>query len=72
MPRGHELPRERVAADLRKRIKAGEWKQGEAIDTVATLADHYQVSQGTVSAAIRVLVDEGLLLTRPRWATTVR
>lgn len=72
MPRGHELPRERVAADLRKRIAAGEWKRGEAIPAATDLAGHYQVAVGTVHAAVRTLVDEGLLQTRPRWSTTVK
>jgi DNA-binding GntR family transcriptional regulator len=72
MPRGHQLPRERVAEDLRRRIKAGEWPRGTAIDPVSVLAEHYECSTGTVHAAVRQLVDEGLLETRPRWSTTVK
>jgi GntR family transcriptional regulator len=72
MPRGHQLPRERVAEDLRRRIAAGEWRKGEAIDPVSALADHYECSTGTVHAAVRQLVAEGLLETRPRWSTTVK
>lgn len=72
MPRGHELPRERVAEDLRQRIKAGEWRKGEAIPSAKALAEAYECSTGTIHAAVRELVAEGLLETRPRWSTTVK
>ena len=71
MPRDHQLPSERVTADLRRRIDAGEWRPGEALPSVTDLSAAYRVSRATVSKALRVLVDEGKLVTRARWGTFV-
>jgi GntR family transcriptional regulator len=68
-PRGPERPYEIVAADLRRRIAAGEWQPGEALPTVAALAGHYQVSKATVTRTLRILADEGLVRVVPRWGT---
>ena len=54
------------------RFQAGEWKSGEAIPSASALAEHYECATGTIHAAVRQLVDEGLLETRPRWSTTVK
>jgi GntR family transcriptional regulator len=72
VPRAHELPSERVTADLRARIAAREWQPGEALPTVSELAASYGVSRATVAKAVRVLVDDGLLVTRARWGTFLR
>ena len=69
VPRGPERPFERVAVDLRRRIAAGEWQSGEALPTVAALAEHYQVSKATVTRTLRILADEGLVRVVPRWGT---
>ena len=69
MPRGPERPFEVVAADLRRRIAAGEWQTGEALPTVAALAEHYGVSKATVTRTLRILADEGLVRVVPRWGT---
>jgi GntR family transcriptional regulator len=69
MPRTEELPSDRVAADLRRRIAAGECDHGEALPAVAALAAQYEVSRGAVSRALRVLADEGLVRIVPRWGT---
>jgi GntR family transcriptional regulator len=69
MPRTEEFPSDRVLADLRRRIKAGEWGHGEALPAVARLADDYGVSRGAVSRALRLLADEGLVRIVPRWGT---
>ncbi len=58
-----------VAADLRRRIEADEWEVDEALPSTAALADHYEVSQSTVTRALRTLVGEGLVRTVPRWGT---
>lgn len=68
-PRGPELPRERVSADLRQRLTSGEWQSGQALPPVAELARHYGVSRGTVAAALRTLADEGLVRIVARWGT---
>jgi GntR family transcriptional regulator len=58
-----------VAADLRRRIAAGEWAVDEVLPTTAALADHYNVSQATVTRVLRMLSSEGLVRTVPRWGT---
>jgi DNA-binding GntR family transcriptional regulator len=69
MPRGPERPSETVAASLRQRIAAGEWQPGDALPTVAALADHYDVARATVTRALRTLESEGLIRIIPRWGT---
>ena len=56
-----------IAADLRRRIAADEWAVDEALPTTAALAEHYQVSQATITRVLRLLADEGLIVTVPRW-----
>ena len=68
-PRKPERPSETVAADLRKRIASGEWEHDEALPTTAALAEHYQVSQATITRVLRALAAEGLIRTVPRWGT---
>jgi DNA-binding GntR family transcriptional regulator len=67
--RGPQRPYEIVAADLRRRIAADEWGVDEALPTTAALADHYQVSQSTITRVLRNLAAEGLVRTVPRWGT---
>lgn len=68
-PRKPERPGETVAADLRRRIAADEWAVDEALPTTAALAEHYRVSQATITRVLRVLAGEGLIRTVPRWGT---
>jgi GntR family transcriptional regulator len=56
-----------MADDLRRRIAAGEWAVDEALPTTAALAEHYGVSQSTVTRVLRILAEEGLVRTVPRW-----
>jgi DNA-binding GntR family transcriptional regulator len=69
VPRGPERPSETAAADLRRRIAAGEWAVDEALPTVAALAEHYHVSRSTAARALRTLAAEGLVRIVPRWGT---
>ena len=69
MPRGPQRPYEVVADDLRRRIAAGEWQSGEALPTVAALAEHYGVSRSTVTRVLGILAGEGLVRVVPRWGT---
>jgi len=66
-PRLPRRPSEIVADDMRARIAAGEWARDEALPTSAALAQHYQVSQSTITRAMRALVADGLVYTVPRW-----
>jgi DNA-binding GntR family transcriptional regulator len=44
---------------------------GDQIPSVTDLATTHGVSRATVAKAVRVLVDEGLLVTRQGWGTFV-
>jgi DNA-binding GntR family transcriptional regulator len=61
------LPHQRVKADLRRRLQAGEWEAGTALPSTEELARHYEVAKGTVTRALRDLAAEGLVHTVPRW-----
>jgi DNA-binding GntR family transcriptional regulator len=52
-----------------RRMAAGEWQPGEALPTVAVLAEHYVVSKATVTRTLRIPADEGLVRVVPRWGT---
>ena len=41
----------------------------EALPVTAALAEHYHVSQATITRVLRVLAAEGLVCTVPRWGT---
>jgi DNA-binding GntR family transcriptional regulator len=69
MGRTAERPGERVEADLRRRIAAGEWDSGQALPTVAALAAHYQVSPGVITRTLKRLEADGLVRVVPRWGT---
>ena len=69
MSRGPERPYEIVAVDLRRRIAADEWAVDEALPTTVALAEHYRVSQSTITRVLRILATEGLVRTVPRWGT---
>jgi GntR family transcriptional regulator len=58
-----------VEADLRQRIAAGEWRSGQALPTVAALADHYRVSPGVISRVLKRLEADGLVRVVPRRGT---
>lgn len=52
-------------------IRSGELAPGEQLPTTAVLADRYGVSPATVAKALRVLRDEGLVVTRHGWGSFV-
>ena len=62
-------PGERVEADLRRRIDAGEWRSGQALPSVAALAGHYGVSPGVVARVLKRLEADELIRIVPRWGT---
>jgi DNA-binding GntR family transcriptional regulator len=65
------LPSERLAAEIRRKIESAEWPGGDQIPSVTELAAAHGVSRATVVKAVRVLVDEGLVVTRQGWGTFV-
>lgn len=61
---------EDVADNLREAILRGDLKPGARV-TELGLADEWQVSQGTVRAALKILSAEGLVETLPRRGTFI-
>ena len=70
-PRSPELPSERIAALLRSRIESGGLRPGDQLPPVSALAAEHHVSTATVAKAIKVLRDEGLVISRQGWGTFV-
>ncbi|WP_331726219.1 GntR family transcriptional regulator [Streptomyces sp. NBC_00470] len=59
---GHaEPPFQRVAADLRRRIAAGEWDTGDRLPSRAQLAREYSVGANVLQRAQERLIIEGIL-----------
>jgi GntR family transcriptional regulator len=56
---------------MRRRVQEADWLPGEQVPSLDQLAAEYRVSRATVQRAVRLLVDEGVLATRPRWGTFV-
>ena len=54
-----------VAAIIRARIGQGELKEGDAIPSRLQLQDEYGIARDTAAKALRVLVDEGLVVVVP-------
>jgi GntR family transcriptional regulator len=63
---------ERIAADLRDAIGAGQLAPGAQLPTEGQLAARYSTSLGTVQAAKRLLEAEGLIEGRPGQGSFVR
>ena len=61
----------RVAAELREKIANGELLPGEQVPSLDRLAETYRISRTTARRAVQVLIDEGLVQSRPRWGVFV-
>jgi DNA-binding GntR family transcriptional regulator len=61
----------RVAAELREKIANGELLPGEQVPSLDRLAETYQISRTTARRAVQVLMDEELVVSRPRWGIFV-
>ena len=61
----------RVAAELREKIATGELLPGEQVPSLDRLAETYGISRTTARRAVQVLMDEGLVQSRPRWGVFV-
>jgi DNA-binding GntR family transcriptional regulator len=64
-------PYVRIADDLRAGIAAGRYPVGDALPPAGEIAERYGVAKMTVSNAIAVLRDEGLIQTRQGSRTVV-
>lgn len=56
----------RIAADLERRIAAGEWRPGDQIPSRADLGRQYSVHEQTVRLAVNLLLADGVLESRGR------
>ena len=61
--RDADLAYMRVAEDIAARIGSGELKPGARLRSERDLAEHYEVSYGTVRRAMEVLRERGLITT---------
>jgi DNA-binding GntR family transcriptional regulator len=61
-----------IAAALRQAIGHGEFKPGDLLPSTANLTREYGVSAMTARSAVRVLVDDGLVVARHGQGTFVR
>jgi GntR family transcriptional regulator len=61
--RDADLAYMRVADDIAARIGSGELKSGARLRSERDLAEHYEVSYGTVRRAMEVLRERGLITT---------
>lgn len=61
-----------IAADLERRIKAGEWPPGEKLPHRVDLAKEYKVSRATIDNAVGQLEANGLAWAVPRRGTIIR
>lgn len=62
---------ERVAADVERRIAAGELAPGDMLRGERAMAEEYHVSIDTVRRAVRHLREGGLVVTLPAKGTYV-
>ena len=71
-PRAAEPPYRQIAAWLRARIEAGEFRPGEdPLPSEKDLVDLFGVARDTARRAVQVLRDEGLVETIPQRGTYV-
>ncbi len=66
-----EYPYQRVTADLRRRIRAGEFLPGSKLPSRRELCDHYEVSDIVIGTVMRTLRAEGLTQALPGVGTYV-
>ena len=68
-PRPRVPEYQRIAAELRTRVERGEFPRDVALPSADALANQYGVSRRTAHRAVRILVDEGLLVVVPNYGT---
>ncbi|MGW7001459.1 GntR family transcriptional regulator [Streptomyces sp. NPDC054933] len=56
-----DAPYQRIAADLRRRIRSGTWAPGQLLPSWRDLQARYAVGQGAIRLAVRQLRSEGLV-----------
>jgi GntR family transcriptional regulator len=71
-PGAAEVPHRQIAAQLRARIRRGDWAPGDRLPSIPAIATMYGVAKQTVQRTIDQLRVEGLLITKPGSGTFVR
>ena len=56
---------EKIYTDIKNQVQAQMIKTGDQIPTASELMETYEVSRPTVSKALKILEEEGLLVQRP-------
>jgi DNA-binding GntR family transcriptional regulator len=65
-------PYQQIADELRGRIERGELQPGQRLPSITQLSQEYGVARVTSVKALKVLADEGLIVSRPGWGNFVR
>lgn len=63
---------EQLAAILREQIRRGDWSAGELLPSESYLQQEHGVSRSTVRAALKLLRDQGLVITITARGTFVK
>src|SRR5689334_9590854 len=71
-PGAAEFPHRQIAAQLKERIRRGDWQPGERLPSIPAMAEMFRVAKQTVQRTIDQLRVEGVLITRPGSGTFVR
>src|SRR3954462_15515368 len=71
-PGAAEFPHRQIAAQLRERIRRGDWNPGERLPPIPAMAEMFGVAKQTVQRTVDQLRVEGLLITKPGSGTYVR
>ena len=71
-PGAAEFPHRQIAAQLRERIRRGDWAPGERLPSIPAIAEMFGVAKQTVQRTVDQLRVEGLLITKPGSGTYVR
>lgn len=64
-------PSRQIAAALKGRIASGEYAPGAMLPSIVALAAEFEVTTNTVRKALRILKDEGLIVTVTGYGTFV-
>lgn len=58
-------PKVQVAAILRDEIASGQIEPGQRLDSVRSLAERFNIASQTVTNALKILIDEGIIRSVP-------
>ena len=71
-PGAAEFPHRQIAAQLKERIRRGDWQPGERLPSIPAMAEMFGVAKQTVQRTVDQLRVEGILITKPGSGTYVR